>query len=38
LQIAVWSNAADRQATPSTDKGGILFVFVRAKKAKGGDA
>jgi hypothetical protein len=31
LTIAVWSKAADRQDTPSTDKGGIVFTFARKK-------
>jgi hypothetical protein len=29
---AIWPSAEDRQAAPSTDKGGIIFVFARAKK------
>jgi hypothetical protein len=32
LTIAVWNNAADRQDAPSTNKGGIMFVFTRTKK------
>jgi hypothetical protein len=32
LTLALWGTAADRQAKPSTDKGGMVFVFQRQKK------
>jgi hypothetical protein len=32
LTLAVWGKVGDRQAAPSTDKGGIIFVLARVKK------
>jgi len=38
LTLAWWGTAADRQATPSTDKGGMVFKFKRRPKEKTKDA
>jgi hypothetical protein len=32
LTLALWGAEADRQAAPSTDRGGIVFVFRRKDK------
>jgi hypothetical protein len=38
LTLGIWAGATDRQAAPSPDKGGMVFVFERAKKEKTQDA
>jgi hypothetical protein len=32
LTLAIWAKAEARQAAPSTEKGGIVFVLVRVKR------
>jgi uncharacterized protein (TIGR03067 family) len=32
LTLAIWAKAGARQAAPSTDKGGIVFVLARVKR------
>jgi hypothetical protein len=38
LTLALWGREADRLPTPSTDNGGIVFVFMRARPGKAVDA
>jgi hypothetical protein len=35
---AIWGMAEDRLDAPSTDRGGIVFVFTRKPKEKAKDA